>query len=79
MNKSIFNAHRDIRIDRVKAHHLALKEKKPELSHNSEIDHLAPYTGVPWEIKNVKGLQKGKIKKIWIKKRYLTSMTMVNL
>ncbi len=63
MNKSIFNPHRDIRIDRVKAHHLALKEKKQDLQHNTEIDHLAPYVGVPWEIKHVKGLQKGKPKK----------------
>ena len=63
MNKSIFNSHRDVRIDRVKAHHIALKEQKPELLHNTEIDHLAPYVGVPWEIKNVKGLARGKIKK----------------
>ena len=68
MNKSIFNPYRDIRIDRVKSHHTYLKEKKPELLHNGEpkTDH---WSGVPWELKKVKGLHKGKAKKNLDKER----------
>ena len=62
MNKNKFNPHREIKIDRIKAHHLALKEKKPELLHNTEAE-LDHWSGVPWEIKNVKGLARGKAKK----------------
>jgi len=61
-----FNAHRDIRIDRVKAHHTYLKPKKVKGQARDDTDWEGDWQGnlrAPWELSHVKGLQAGKPKK----------------
>ena len=59
MSLGKFNAHRDIRIDRVKAHHSYLRPKKEKPMSRDTTDYEADYDkqcAAPWEITNVKGL-----------------------
>ena len=60
-----FNPHRDIRIDRVKAHHSYLKPKKEKPSFRDTTDWEGDYEHnckAPWEISHVKNLCAGKPK-----------------
>ena len=60
-----FNPHRDIRIDRVKAHHSYLRPKKEKPSARDTTDWEGDYENqcaAPWEIKNIKNLCAGKPK-----------------
>ena len=65
MSLGKFNAHRDIRIDRVKAHHSYLRPKKEKPMSRDTTDYEGDYDkqcAAPWEITNVKGLCAGKPK-----------------
>ena len=68
-----FDTHRDIRLDRVKAHHTYLKPKKVKGQGRDdtdwEIDAGQNNLKAPWELKHVKGLQAGKPKKNLDRKR----------
>jgi len=66
MNK--FNPQRDIRIDRVRAHHTYLRPPKDPLEHR-KIEHKTPLSEVPWEIRNVKHLNAGNPNKKFDKKK----------
>lgn len=60
-----FNPHKDIRIDRVKAHHTYLRPKKEKPSFRDTTDWEGDpfgYCKAPWEIANVKHLCAGKPK-----------------
>lgn len=59
MSKSKFNAHRDIRIDRVKAHYSYLRPRKPKIHHRDERDYADYHDAPPWELGAIKNLQKG--------------------
>ena len=57
-----FNPHRDVRIDRVKAHVTYLKPKKDPLMHR-QLEHKTPLSEVPWELRHIKNFNAGKAKK----------------
>ena len=57
-----FNPHRDVRIDRVKAHVSYLKPKKDPVNHR-QLEHKTPMSEVPWEIRHIKNFNAGKAKK----------------
>ena len=57
-----FNPHRDVRIDRVKAHVTYLKPKKDPLMHR-QLEHKTPLSEVPWELRHIKNFNAGKPKK----------------
>ena len=65
MSLKKFNPWADMRVDRVKAHHMYLK-KKPKIHTNEELpdDEFSDQwdQGVPWEIEHVKHLCAGKPK-----------------
>ena len=57
-----FNPHRDVRIDRFKAHVSYLKPKKDPVMHR-QLEHKTPMSEVPWEIRHIKNFNAGKAKK----------------
>ena len=59
MSKSKFNPHKEIRIDRVKAHHSYLRPRKPTIHHRDEKDYADYHDSPPWELGAIKNLQKG--------------------
>ena len=64
MSLKKFNAHQDMRIDRVKAHHMYLKKEKKKMDNTIGLrvcDEDQADTQ-PWEIANVKHLCAGKPK-----------------
>ena len=72
-----FNAYKNIRIDRVKAHHSVLRPKKKKGQARDDTDwegdhenHMAQ----PWEIANVKNLCAGKPKKNLKRERIFDTM-----
>ena len=64
MSLKQFNGHQEMRIDRVKAHHMYLKKEKKKMDNTSGINNNDEYDAdtQPWEIANVKGLAAGKQK-----------------
>ena len=64
MSVKKFNGHQDMRIDKVKAHHLYLKPKKDKFDNTKALwnNEQENYDKAPWEITNVKGLCRGKQK-----------------
>jgi len=57
-----FNPHKDVRIDRVKAHVSYLRPKKDPLLHR-QLEYKTPMSEVPWEIRHIKNFNAGKPKK----------------
>ena len=57
-----FNPHRDVRIDRVKAHVSYLKPKKDPVMHR-QLEYKTPMSEIPWEIRHIKNFNAGKAKK----------------
>ena len=57
-----FNPHRDVRIDRVKAHVSYLKPKKDPVMHR-QLEHKTPMSEIPWEIRHITNFNAGKAKK----------------
>ena len=57
-----FNPHRDMRIDRVKAHVSYLKPKKDPVMHR-QLEYKTPMSEVPWELRHIKNFNAGKPKK----------------
>tara|TARA_R110001592_G_scaffold231001_6_gene488059 strand:+ start:376 stop:714 length:339 start_codon:yes stop_codon:yes gene_type:complete len=56
-----FNAHTNIRIDKVKSHHTYLRPPKDPKEHR-QTDKLNPRSDVPWEIRHIANLTAGKPK-----------------
>ena len=72
-----FNAHKNIRIDRVKAHHTILRPKKKKGQARDDTDWEGDYENnmaQPWEIANVKNLCAGKPKKNLKRERIFDTM-----
>jgi len=61
---SKFNPHRDMKISKVKAHHMYIKPKKEKLVNNKYMDdNDSGYKDTaPWELSHVKGLGQGVVK-----------------
>ena len=64
MSLKKFNAHQDMRIDKVKAHHLYLKPKKEKMDNTRalKVEDEDAKDKSPWELNNVKHLCAGKPK-----------------
>tara|TARA_R110002020_G_scaffold118361_1_gene270586 strand:- start:57 stop:416 length:360 start_codon:yes stop_codon:yes gene_type:complete len=72
-----FNAYKNIRIDRVKAHHSVIRPKKKKGQARCDIDYEGDWEGhmaQPWEIANVKNLCAGKPKKNLKRERIFDTM-----
>jgi len=61
---SAFNPYKDMKISKVKAHHMYLKPKKEKLINNKYMDDddVGYKDTAPWELSHVKGLGKGVVK-----------------
>jgi len=63
-----FNPQKEVRIDRVKAHHTYLKPPSDPKVHRS-LEYKTPRSEVPWEIRNVKHMNAGNPNKKFDKKK----------